>query len=44
MTNLECVLKSRDIPLLTKICMVKAMAFSVVTYGCESWIIKKTKC
>ena len=44
MTNLECVLKIRDIPLLTKICMVKAMAFSVVTYGCESWIIKKTKC
>ena len=43
MTNLECVLKSRDITLLTKICMVKAMAFPVVMYGCESWTIKKAK-
>ena len=41
MTNLDSVLKSRDITLPTKVCIVKAMVFPVVTYGCESWIIKK---
>ena len=41
MTNLDSILKSRDITLLTKVCLVKAMVFSVVTYGCESWTIKK---
>ena len=41
MTNLESVLKSRDIILLTKVCLVKAMVFPVVMYGCESWTIKK---
>ena len=41
MTNLDSVLKSRDITLLTKICLVKAMAFLVVMYGCESWTIRK---
>ena len=40
MTNLDSILKSRDITLLTKICIVKAMVFSVVMYKCESWIIK----
>ena len=40
MTNLESVLKSRDSTLLTKVCIVKAMVFPVVTYGCESWTIK----
>ena len=40
MTNLDNVLKSRDITLLTKICIVKAMVFPVVMYGCESWTIK----
>ena len=44
MTNLDSVLKSRDIPLLTKVCLVKAMVFPVVTYGCESWTIKKAEC
>ena len=39
MTNLESILKSRDITLSTKVCIVKAMFFSVVTYGCESWTI-----
>ena len=43
MTNLDSILKSRDITLLTKVCLVKAMVFSVVTYGCESWTIKKAK-
>ena len=43
MTNLDCVLKSRDITLLTKVCIVKATVFPVVTYGCESWIIKKAE-
>ena len=43
MTNLESILKSRDITLLTKIHLVKAMVFPVVTYGCESWIIKKAE-
>ena len=41
LTNLDSVLKSRDITLLTKVCLVKAMVFPVVIYGCESWIIKK---
>ena len=41
MTNLDSELKSRDITLLTKVCLVKAMVFSVVMYGCESWSIKK---
>ena len=41
MTNLDSILKSRDISLLTKICLVKAMVFPVVMYGCEIWTIKK---
>ena len=41
MTNLDSILKSRDITLLTKVCQVKAMVFSLVVYGCESWTIKK---
>ena len=44
MTNLGSVLKSRDITLLTKIHIVKAMVFPVIMYGCENWIIKKAKC
>ena len=40
MTNLDSILKSRDIPLPTKVCLVKAMAFPVVMYGCESWTKK----
>ena len=44
MTNLESIVKSRDITLLTKIHLVKAMVFPVVMYGCENWTIKKTKC
>ena len=44
MTNLDIILKSRDITLLTKVCLVKAMVFPVVMYGCESWTIKKTEC
>ena len=44
MTNLDYVLKSRDITFLTKIYIVKAMVFPVVMYGCESWTIKKTEC
>ena len=44
MTNLENVLKSRDIILLTKIHIVKAMVFYIVTYGCESWTIKNAEC
>ena len=43
MTNLESILKSRDINLLTKVRLVKAMVFPVVTYGCESWTIKKSE-
>ena len=42
-TNLDSVLKSRDITLLTKFCIVKAMVFPVVMYGCESWTIKKAE-
>ena len=41
MTNLDSIFKSRDITLPTKVCLVKAMVFPVVTYGCESWTIKK---
>ena len=44
MTNLERLLKSRDITLPTKVHLVKSMVFSIVTYGCESWTIKKTEC
>ena len=43
MTNLDSILKSRDITLLTKVHLVKAMVFPVVLYGCESWTIKKAK-
>ena len=43
MTNLDTILKSRDITLPTKVCLVKAMVFPVVIYGCESWTIKKAK-
>ena len=43
MTNLDSVLKSRDITMLTKVCIVKAMIFPVVIYGCESWIIMKAE-
>ena len=43
MTNLDSVLKSRDITLPTKVCLVKAMVFPVVMYGCESWTIKKAE-
>ena len=44
MSNLESILKSRDITLLSKIHVVKAMVFPVVMYGCKSWTIKKTEC
>ena len=43
MTNLDSILKSRDITLPTKVCMVKAMVFPVVMYGCGSWAIKKAE-
>ena len=43
MTKLDSILKSRDITLPTKVCIVKAMIFSVVMYGCESWTIKKAE-
>ena len=43
MTNLDSILKSRDITLPTKVCLIKAMVFPVVMYGCESWIIKKAE-
>ena len=43
MTNLDCIFKSRDITLLTKVHLVKAMVFPVVTYGCESWTGKKAE-
>ena len=43
MTNLDSILKSRDITLKTKVCLVKAMVFPVVTYGCESWTVKKAE-
>ena len=44
MANLDSTLKSRDITLPTKICLVKAMVFPIVMYGCESWTIKKAEC
>ena len=44
MTNLDSILKSRDIALPTKACLVKAMVFPVVMYGCEGWTIKKAEC
>ena len=44
MTNLDSILKSRDITLPTKVCLVKAMVFPVVMYGCESWTINKVEC
>ena len=43
MTNLDSILKSRDITLSTKVCLVKTMVFPVVMYGCESWTIKKAE-
>ena len=44
MINLDSILKSRDITLLPKVCLVKAMVFPVVIYGCENWAIKKAEC
>ena len=44
MPNLDSILKSRDITLPTKVCLVKAMVFPVVMYGCESWTVKKAEC
>ena len=44
MTSLDSILKSRDITLPTKVCLVKTMAFPVVMYGCESWTVKKAEC
>ena len=44
MTNLDSILKSRDITLPTKVCLVKAMVFPLVMYGCESWTVKKAEC
>ena len=44
MTNLDSIFKSKDITLPTKVCLVKAMVFPVVMYGCESWTVKKTEC
>ena len=44
MTNLDSILKSRDITLPTKVRLVKAMVFAVVMYGCESWTVKKAEC
>ena len=43
MTNLESILKSRDLTFPTKVCLVKAMVFPVATHGCESWTIKKVE-
>ena len=43
-TNLDSILKSRDVTLPTKVCLVKAMVFPVVKYGCESWTLKKAEC
>ena len=43
LTNLDSVLKSRDITLLTKVCIIKAMVFPVVMYGCESWTVKRAE-
>ena len=44
MSNLDSMLKSRDVTLLTKVRLVKAMVFPVVMYGCESWTVKKAEC
>ena len=44
LTNLDSILKKRDITLPTKVCLVKAMAFPIVMYACESWTIKKAEC
>ena len=44
MTNLDKILKCTDVTLSTKVCLVKAMVFPVVMYGCESWTIKKAEC
>ena len=44
MTNLDSLLKSRNVTLPTKVCLVKAMVFPVVIYGCESWTLKKAEC
>ena len=44
MTNLDSILKSRNVTLLTKVCLVKVMVFPVVMYGCERWTIKKAEC
>ena len=44
MTNLDSILKSRDIALSTNLCLVKAIVFPVVVYGCESWTVKKAEC
>ena len=44
MTNLDSILKGRDITLPTKVSLVKAMVFPVVMYGCESWTVKKAEC
>ena len=44
MTNLDGILKSRDIILPTKVCLVKATVFQIVMYGCESWTVKKAEC
>ena len=44
MTNLDSVMKSGDITLSTKVCIVKAMVFPVVTYSCENWTVKKAEC
>ena len=44
MTNLDSIFKSKDITLPTKVCLVKAMVFPVVMYGCESWTVKKAEC
>ena len=44
MTNLDSIFKSRDITLLTKVCLVKGMVFPIVMYGCESWTVKRAEC
>ena len=44
MTNLDSILKTRDVTLSTKVCLVKAMVFPVAMYGCESWTVKKAEC
>ena len=44
MTNLDSILKSRDITLPTKVCLVKVMVFPVVMHGCENWTVKKAEC